>query len=207
MAAKTPIPPPPLVQQKKSRKKLIAAIVIVLIIILLGVLIYFAFAGMGNSPSVTPTPTPTAGTSSIPSTTPSSSGASISDASSLQYSVAIVNSSGQSLGSYVFYTKTVGSETMIRVEFTDPSDSNWIYIVNGVTQQFWVSTNGEWADLSSVYASQYATWFGIYNSYKDNLASWAGFGDYTYTAPDGSSVRIYDISVNPTLPDSLFQHS
>ena len=96
---------------------------------------------------------------------------------------------------------------MIRVEFTDPSYSNWIYIVNGATKQFWISTNGEWADLSSVYASQYATWFGIYNTYKDNLASWAGFGDYTYTAPDGSSVRIYDISVNPTLPDSLFQHS
>ena len=213
MAVQRPIPPPPppLVQQKKSSKKLIIAIVIVLVIILLGVVIYFAFAGMYKNPSGSPTPTPTAGTSSTPSSaatsTPSSNGASISEANSLQYSVDIVNSSGQLTGSYVFYTKTVGPATMIRIEFTDSSDSNMIYIVNGATQQFWVSTNGEWVDLSSAYASQYATWFGIYNSYKNNLASWAGFGDYTYTAPDGSSVRIYDISVNPTLPDSLFQHS
>ncbi len=205
----SPAPPPP--PPKKSNKKLLIAIIAIILIIVFALVIYFAFAGMGNNSSTTPTTTPTPTTSSTPTqgatSTPTNGGTSVTGASSLQYSVTLTNSSGQVEGSYTFYGKTVGSASMIRVEYTDSTGSNMIYIVNGATQQAWISDNGEWTDLSSAYTSQYASWNNVYSSYKTNLASWTGVGDYTYTGADGSSVRIHNISVNPSLPDSLFQHS
>ena len=46
-------------------------------------------------------------------------------------------------------------------------------------------------------------WNSLYQGYVTNLSTWTG-GDWTYTA-EGATVRIYDISVNPSIPDSVFQ--
>jgi hypothetical protein len=39
------------------------------------------------------------------------------------------------------------------------------------------------------------------------MQNWSGTGDYSYTSPTGYNVVIYNIKVNPQLPDLLFQPS
>ena len=97
---------------------------------------------------------------------------------------------------------------MIRIEFTDPSGGGtFVYIVNGALQQAWMESGGQWTDLSSAFTSEWSSWDSTFTGYQNNLANWSGVGDWTYTSPNGDSVRIHDISVNPSLSDSLFQHS
>jgi hypothetical protein len=43
--------------------------------------------------------------------------------------------------------------------------------------------------------------------HMDALANWSGTGDYTYTDSVGTSYKIYNVVINPTLDDSLFQHT
>jgi len=210
-AMSSPTSSPP---KKKSRKALIAVLVIVLIVaVVAGV--YLATRGNGNTnPSATPTPTsnPNATPTSNPSATsnPSTSGtgANVAGASSLQFTVSVTNSSGGSQGSYTYYAKNAGtSSQMVRIEWTDPSGGSFVYIVNGALQQVWVESGGQWTDLSSAYASQSSSWNSAFLGYKNSLTGWSGVGDWTYTDPNGDTVRISNVSVNPSLPDSLFQHS
>jgi hypothetical protein len=95
---------------------------------------------------------------------------------------------------------------MIRIEETE-SSGNYVIIINGATQQFWMETNGQWQDLSTEFASQWSTWKGTFDANQAVLENWIGAGDYSYTSPNGDSVKISNIAVNPSLPDSLFQHS
>jgi hypothetical protein len=187
-----PSPPPP---SKGSRKTLIAIIVIAIIAIAaVAAGVYLATqsgGGGGPSPSVTPTPTPTP------------TGANVSGASSLQFSVDVTG--GSSAGTYKYMAKNIGtSNMMIRVEITS-SSGNLVYIVNGAQQKAWAYQNGAWTDLSSTFSDQWSAWNSTWAGYKEDLVSWTGSGDWTYTAPDGSTIRIHEISVNPSLADSLFQ--
>jgi hypothetical protein len=96
---------------------------------------------------------------------------------------------------------------MIRIEFTDPSSgSNFIYIVNGALQKAWMASDGQWIDLTSSFSSEWSNWDSTFRDYQNNLADWSGLGDWSYTV-NGETIRIHDISVNPSLPDSLFEHS
>lgn len=205
----SPPPPPP---SKGSRKTLIAVIVIIVVIAALAVGIYLATrSGVGGpGPSVTATPTSSAGVTPTPTATATSSGvgANIAEASSLQFTVSMTNSSGASLGSYTYSAKNAGtSNMMIRIEFTDPSSgSSFVYIVNGALQKAWMASDGQWTDLTSSFTSEWSNWDSTFKDYQNNLADWSGLGDWSYTV-NGETIRIHDISVNPSLPDSLFEHS
>ena len=212
-AMSSPTSSPP---KKNNRKALVAVIVIVLIVaVIAGV--YLATRGnAGTNPSTTPTPTPTSNPSASPSVNPSATtnpstsgtGANVAGASSLQFTVSVTNSSGESLGAYTYYAKNAGTNNqMVRIEFTDPSSGSFVYIVNGALQQVWVESEGQWTDLSSAYASQSSSWNTAFLGYKNSLASWSGLGDWTYTDTSGDTIRISNVSVNPSLSDSLFQHS
>ena len=228
IAAMATPPPPP---SKRSRKTLIALILIILIVVV-AVGAYLATRGTGNNPnpSATPTPTPITGVTSTatpitgvtstatpigeatptPTAKPTSSGGgtNVAGASSLQFTATMTNSSGGSEGTYTYSAKNAGtSNLMIRIEYSDPSGDNFIYIVNGALQQAWVETGGQWTDLSSAFSSQWSTWNTAFTGYTGSLASWSGVGDYSYSSPSGETVRIYNISVNPSLADSLFEHS
>jgi hypothetical protein len=190
---------------------LIIVIAVVLIVVLV-IGVYVATQGLGTNTPVTPTPTPVPGSTSTPapSTSPTNSGTAvdIEGASSLQFTVTMTNSSGATVGSYTYSAKNAGtSNMMIRVEFTDPtSSSNFVYIVNGALRQAWMASDGEWLDLSSAFDSQYDSWDETFTDYKNNLSDWSGLGDWSYTV-GGETIRIHNISVNPSLPDSLFEHS
>jgi hypothetical protein len=209
-----PSPPPP--PKKKNRKALIAILVIVLVVVVIAGA-YLATRGNGNTnPNATPTPTfnpnatptPTANPSATSNPSTSGTGANVAGATSLQFTVSITNSSGGSQGSYTYYAKNAGTANqMVRIEWTDPSGGSSVYIVNGALQKVWVETGGQWTDLSSAYASQSSSWNSAFLGYKNSLTSWSGIGDWTYTDPNGDTVRISNVNVNPSLPDSLFQQS
>jgi hypothetical protein len=170
--------------------------------------IYLVMRG-GTGSSVTPTPTPSSGVTPTPTATATSSGtgSSVAGATSLQYTVSVTNSSGASLGAYTYYAKNAGTSNFkIRIEIADPSGSNIVYIVNGALQKAWMEVDGQWTDISSSYSSYYDSWSSLYTEYTDSLATWTG-GDWTYTSPSGETIRIYNVNVNPSLADSLFEHS
>ena len=186
---------------------MIAVVLVVVLVVAIVAGVYLATRDNGNTnPSTSPTPTSNPSATSNPST--SSVGANVAGASSLQFTVSVTNSSGGSVGSYTYYFKNAGtSSQMVRIDFTDPSSGSFVYIVNSATQPVLVKSGGQWTDLSSTYASQYNTWNSAFLGYKNSLTSWSGTGDWTYTDQNGDTVKITNISVNPTLSDSLFQQS
>jgi hypothetical protein len=200
-----------------------AVIAIVAIVVVAAVAggIYFATTqNASQSPTESPTPsapvstpststTPAETQSSTP-TTSASPATSVADASSLQYSVDISQDTAGALrGTYIYYGKNLGtSSTMMRIEFNDPLNPglSTIIIVNGALQQAWYYSDGKWTDTSSSYTTYYNTQNQVWQGYMAYLAGWNGVGDYSYTV-GAATTRIYDISVNPMLSDSLFQHS
>lgn len=129
----------------------------------------------------------------------------VSGANSLRFSVSVTQAGeGQEVATYM--VKNAGtSNLMMRIEMVDSSSQEYIYIINGALEKVWIYSDGEWTDLSVAYSTYWDTWNSAWEGYRTNLADWTGLGDWTYT-DDGTTVRIYDIDVNPTLSDSLFQH-
>jgi preprotein translocase subunit SecG len=135
-----------------------------------------------------------------------STGGNVAGASSLQFSEDVTTSGGTKT-TYTYMAKNIGtSNAMLRVEWTD-SQGSYIYIVNGAQQQVWISTNGVWTDYSSYFSDYWSTWNSTFTGLQSSLSHWSGSGDYTQTDTNGDTVRIYNIVVNPSLADSLFQHS
>ncbi len=94
---------------------------------------------------------------------------------------------------------------MIRIESTDTDSYKEIYIVNGQLQKAWNYIDSEWSEISGTqYQLRYNVLAAAWKGYVDALAGWNGSGDYTYTQGD-ATVRISNISVNPSLADSMFE--
>jgi hypothetical protein len=184
----TPPPPtsPPAPAPKISRKTLIALSVIVIIVVatVAGVLLATRSGGGGGG----------------------GTGGSIAEASSLKFD-ADITVSGTSM-TYTYSAKNIGtSSPMLRMEGTGPQGS-FIYIINGVQKEAWMYQSGSWTNLTGYFQSYWSQWNSSFTEMKNTLSHWSGSGDYTYTDPStGGSVRIYNIAVNPSLPDSLFEHS
>jgi hypothetical protein len=113
---------------------------------------------------------------------------------------------------YAFTAKNLGtSDIQLRTDETDAQGTQFIYVYNQTAQTVWASIAGEWMDVSSDFTSywdgDYGTLVGhaALDSYMTTLADWTGTGDYEYTSGD-DSYRIYDIVLNPTVEDSLFEH-
>jgi hypothetical protein len=127
----------------------------------------------------------------------------VADASSLQFSVDI--SGGESQGTYTYSAKNIGtSNMMIRIDIST-ADVDFDYIVNGAQQKAWTYVGGEWMDLSDAFSNEWDSWNLTLQDYTNNLSSWTGAGDWTYTDANGYTIRVYDITVNPSLADSLFE--
>lgn len=105
-----------------------------------------------------------------------------------------------------FKAKDIQStNTKFRIDGTAAGEEYKLIIYTGEENAWmWMSATG-WQDVSATmqpYLEQYQTQF---DAYKEELSDWTG-GDYTYTDPTtGATVRIYDVVINPDLPDTLFQ--
>ena len=187
----TPPPPPPPPSQptsapKVNRKTMIALGIIVIIVVAIVVGVILATRGGGGG---------------------GGTGGNVADASSLQFSADVT--SGGTLTTYTYSAKNIGtSNAMLRIEWTG-DEGNTIYIVNGAQKQVWIYTDGEWSNFSDYFSDYWGEWNSTFSGFSNTHAShWSGSGDSTYTDPStGDTVRFYSISVNPSLADSLFQHS
>jgi hypothetical protein len=130
----------------------------------------------------------------------------VADATSLQYDVDVTYQGTTSLSK--FAGKNLGaSDIILRIDLSGGGQANYTNIINGADQTAWRSTNGNWTDVSTTYNTIWD--IGCGKQWTNNvnaLANWSGTGDYTYTDSVGTSYRIYNVVINPTLDNSLFQH-
>jgi len=138
-----------------------------------------------------------------PETPTTETGTNVATAESLEFKVSLRYADGETEDSK-WMIKKLKNSTMMRIEMTSDGDE-MICIINGAQQKVWFYSDGEWTDFSPMYQTYWDTWNSVMEGYRNSLVDWTGIGDWTYTTPDGDSVRLYDIKVNPTLPDSLFQ--
>jgi hypothetical protein len=114
---------------------------------------------------------------------------------------------------YAFTAKNLGtSEVMLRVDEIDAQGNAFVYVFNQTAQTVWASASGQWNNVSSEFASYWdgansaIIGYTAFEGYKTQLATnWSGSGDYDYTS-GGDTFHIFDIILNPTVADSLFQH-
>ena len=128
----------------------------------------------------------------------------VAGASSLQFSVSFTEE-GVGTDVSTYRVKNAGtSNVMMRIDTALATGEDYIYIINGAQQKVWIYGDGEWTDLSVAYDTYWNAWSTTWEGYRTSLADWTGLGDWSYTE-GGATIRIYDIYVNPSLADSLFQ--
>ncbi len=174
---------------KKGISKMLIAVIVVVVIIIAGIAAYDAlnsgvFNGNGGNGDGDP------GT--------------IEDANSLQFEVELT-SQGTTI-KYKLAGKNLRAEDMkIRIDLLGGDAGNFYYILNPGEQEAWANIDSTWIDLSDDFGAQWDLWGIEWINYVDNLQNWAGTGEWSYTAPNGDFIRVYNISVNPVISDSLFQ--
>jgi hypothetical protein len=171
---------------KNSMYILAAVLVIVIVVVAAGA---YVFLGMNNG-----------------SGTPN-----VADATSLTYDSDVTYQGATS--TYKWTARDMGTSDMaLRIEIFGGASGNYTYILNGKDKTAWVGVNDEWSDLSSDFTNQWNNWVGSGKQWTTDVdtlaANWSGTGDYTYTdSATQTTIRIYNIAVNPTIDDSLFQHT
>ena len=189
-------------------KKILIAIIIVAILAVSSIAAYVVLSGNGGSDgSEDNGGTTENGGTENGGTTENGGGTEVDvgGASSMQFKVSVDPADEESV-EYEYMIKNAGtSSLMMRVEMKS-ADEEFIYIINGAQETVWICSDGEWMEFSELYQTYWEMWNTAWQGYHTSLLDWTGYGDWSYTTPDGDSVRIYDIHVNPSLSDSLFQH-
>jgi len=139
-----------------------------------------------------------------------SGGVKVTDATSLQYDVEVTYQGD--ITHFKWAAKNVGATDMaLHIDILHGEQGNYTYILNSGDQTAWMAVNGTWTDVSSDFTNQWNLWVGTGKQWTGNmnaLANWSGTGDCTYTgSTTNTTFRIYNIAINPTLADSLFQHT
>jgi len=171
---------------KKGISTLVIVAVVVIIVVVAGIAVYVLYSGGGEE---TPTPTPTSNP--------------VEGATSMRFDVNATVDGALEVDK--FTAKNLGtSDVLLRVDQTDAQGNDFTYLMNQTAQTAWAAFEGTWTDDSSNFADQY--WNNeliggvALDSYMTALADWSGTGDY-----EGDSFIIYNIVVDPTIEDSVFQ--
>ena len=185
---------------QKGISKIVIVVIIVAILAVSAIAVYVATSGNEDDSGNNNGGTTDNGNEETGGTT-----VDVAGASSFQYTVTVDPADGETV-EYTYMIKNVEtSNLMMRIDM-ESSGEEIIYIINGAQQTAWIYSNDQWVDLSDAFPSYWDTWNSAWEGYRTNLLDWTGVGDWTYTTPNGDSVRIYDIDINPSLADSLFQH-
>jgi len=104
--------------------------------------------------------------------------------------------------------RNIGAANMdLRIDITTAGTTT-SYILSGSQQQGWLTVGTQWmsfSDLGLDFSQQWNQQYSGWTTYTGYLADWTG-GEWSGTV-GGTTYRIYDIQVNPSLPDSVFQPS
>lgn len=174
---------------KKGIFKMIIVAIIVVVIIFVGISAYFALNNRilnGNGGNWDEAPGP------------------IEDANSLQFEVDLT-SQGTTIKYKLSGKNLRATDMKIRIDLLGGDAGNFYYILNPGEQEAWANIDSTWIDLSDDFGAQWDSWGIAWINYVDNLQNWTGTGEWSYTAPNGDFIRIYNIAVNPVISDSLFQ--
>ncbi len=164
---------------KQTTYVLVAVLVIIVVVGAAGAYILLNTGGNGGEPEPTPTP-------------------SVADATSLQFTVEATTDGETSTTTY--YAKNIGgSEALLRVEVDLGEAGKLVYIINGAEHKAWMGMADEWSEAD--FEETWDDWNALWAGYVQSLAHWT---EGEYTSEDGT-VKISNISLNPTLADSLFQ--
>ncbi len=82
------------------------------------------------------------------------------------------------------------------------------YILSGSQHEGWYYVGGQWysfSDFGFDFDEYWSEYHGDFETYTGYLADWTS-GEWSDTFA-GVTYRIYDIQVNPTISDSVFQPS
>ena len=194
---------------KKGISRIILAVIVIAILAVSSIAVYLAMNGKednGGNNNEGIIENEDAGTVEHATEDVEGTEANVEGASSLQFKVNVNPADSESI-EYTYMIKNSGtSNLMMRIEM-ESIEEDFIYIINGVQEKVWIYSDGEWMDFSELYPTYWETWNSAWQGYRTNLLDWTGYGDWSYTTPNGDSVRIYDITINPSLSDTLFQHS
>jgi hypothetical protein len=174
---------------KKGISTLVIVAIVVIIVVIAGIAVYVLYTGGGGEPTPTPAPTPD-----------------IEGATSMRFDVNATVDGELQINRVT--AKNLGtSNILLRVDQTDAQGNNFTYLMNQTGQTVWADFGTGFVDYSSDFATYWDNELignvGL-QSYMTALANWSGTGDYSYTS-NGDSFVIYNIVVNPELPDSAFQ--
>jgi hypothetical protein len=168
----------------------IAVAVVVIVIVVAGVGIYVFMGGGGGG-----------GGGGEPETVYT-----MGNATSLQYTVDLTTSGVT--GTYKFAGKNLGTaEIMLRVDANPVVSEGTIYsyVMYATNQTSYNNETGTWAE-GNFTKDWGVTWSPQWSGYIAHNSDWkTGDNDILYTDDAGNSVKVYNIVINPTLADSVFQ--
>lgn len=172
--------------KKKMVYALVAGVIVVVVIAIVGAYVLMNSGGGGGAPTV-------------------------ASATSLQFNDDVTF--GSTVVMHTISAKNVNaSNMMLRIDMPEGESGNYTYILNQGTQTAWQCENGTWTNVSNDFTNQWNTWVGehkLWTADVDHLINdWSGTGNCTYIGETyGGTHNIYNIVINPTLADSLFQHN
>jgi len=185
-----------------STAAIVAIVVTVVVVAVVGVVTAVILLQPTTSGGTTTTTTTTHGTTTTTTTT----GGGIAGATSLSCKVDATY--GGSPYTMTLKVKNIGSDHIkIRMERT-MMGQEVIEIINGELQKAWgYTTDGGWLDMSENFSGLWNQFSQYQTGLQTAFSGWTG-GEITTTDPTtGTSVRVYDIELNPVLEDSLFVHT
>jgi hypothetical protein len=178
---------------KKGISTLVIVAIVVIAVVVVGIGVYWMYYGGGGEPEPTPTPSPTPN---------------IQGATSISFDVeATVDDVTENIK---FTAKNLGtSDVLLRVDETDAQGTQFVYLMNQTAQTAWAKFSGQWMDVSSdfstiYWSSDFIGYTAVENHMDALVDGWTGTGDYEYTS-NGDSFVISNVSIDPSLPDSIFQ--
>jgi hypothetical protein len=175
---------------KKGISTLVIIAIIVIAVVIAGVAVYVLYSGGGGEE------------------TPTSP---VEGATSLGFKVNATIGGNNEL--HAFTAKNLGtSNILLRVDMIDAQGNVFVYLYNQTAQTLWIQYGGASTDSSTDFAKYWdgansaIIGYTAFDGYKTKLATnWSGSGDYDYTSGE-DTFHIYDIVVNPSVADSLFEH-
>ena len=173
-----------------NKKTTYAIVAVVIIIIVVGIA---AYAVLNNKPGETEenSPTPTATSSVL-------------GANSIEFN-SNLTSQGVTI-QHKWAGKDIHVETpTIRLDILGGESGNYSYMLDVGQQKSFTSINGG-AWTPSTYATDWTTFGAEWTDYLNHMGHWTS-GDVSYTNTAGEAVTLYNIVINPTIPDSTFATS
>ena len=171
-----------------NKKTIYAVVAVIVVILIVGVAAYILYTNNAGNNTTTPTPTP------APTT--------VVGANTLQFTVN--QTTNGATVTYQYECKNFNTSTeAIRLDILGGSAGNYSYVIDAGAKTSWSGLNGASWTQDTSFNSQFAVDF---HTYVNKLVEAGNTNDLTYTS-GSDTIKIYCVSVNPTLAASLFTTS